>query len=733
VVQERLIKEYLEDYHPSEELLKKVYDLNLKYNNLVEETEEIGRNINWDLKKLEWDNLFNYAENNSIDFEKLSGIVGVFGKNYSGKSSIIDTILYTIFNTTAKRERKNLSIINQNRDYGIGHAEISVGKNLYTIKRTSEKYIKKLKGKKTLEAKTDVVFKKHDTVTGKSIDCAGLTRNETDKNIRKQFGSLQDFLLTSMSSQMGALDFINEGSTRRKEILAKFLDLEFFDQKFKMAKEDASDLKAAIRLLKDRDFSEEIEEVEKQIKSSEFAIRKQSEKCEDLEEIHDELEEKIRDIELSIKSAPTEIIDIVSISKALRIKKIEMESVHSENARLAKEKDMNNEILTKMCVFLNDFDIESLREKKNNIDLVKKKIKAAKYNINSLLEDIDRRRKKVLLLSQVPCADRFLNCRFIKDAHKAKLDIPLIEKNCNQAREDKEELSISLQDLNPVRTEEHIEKYEQILCRKEVITADLSRNKLKMERNSVILKSLRQSIDLLNKKREKYKENKEAIENLEALYNKKAKLSSEHTEVLADVKKCKQQILNLYKTQGTCEEKLKNLTEQKERNEEIREEYSAYDLFMRCMHSCGISYDIIKKRLPIINEEIAKVLVNVVEFEIFFHGNEKQLNIRIKHPKHDARSLSMGSGAEKTIAAMAIRLALTSVSNLPKPNIFILDEPGTALDEENMEGFIRILDLIKSHFKTVLLISHLESLKDCVDTQITIEKINSFASVNHRN
>ena len=33
-----------------------------------------------------------------------------------------------------------------------------------------------------------------------------------------------DFLLTSMSSQLGALNFISEGSTKRKEILAKFLD-----------------------------------------------------------------------------------------------------------------------------------------------------------------------------------------------------------------------------------------------------------------------------------------------------------------------------------------------------------------------------------------------------------------------------------------------------------------------------------------------------------------------------
>jgi len=80
---------------------------------------------------------------------------------------------------------------------------------------------------------------------------------------------------------------------------------------------------------------------------------------------------------------------------------------------------------------------------------------------------------------------------------------------------------------------------------------------------------------------------------------------------------------------------------------------------------------------------------------------------------------------------MAIRLALLNVSSLPKGDLFVLDEPGTALDEENMEGFIRILDLVKANFKTVLLISHLESLKDAVDSQISIEKKGNFASVKH--
>ena len=127
---------------------------------------------------------------------------------------------------------------------------------------------------------------------------------------------------------------------------------------------------------------------------------------------------------------------------------------------------------------------------------------------------------------------------------------------------------------------------------------------------------------------------------------------------------------------------------------------------------------------------MAKVLANVVDFETFFEDDGKHLKIFIKHPKHEPRPIEMGSGAEKTIAAMAIRMALLNVSTLPKGDIFILDEPGTSLDAENMEGFIRILDMIKVSFKTVLLISHLDSLKDVVDTQIIIEKQGGLAYVN---
>ena len=263
------------------------------------------------------------------------------------------------------------------------------------------------------------------------------------------------------------------------------------------------------------------------------------------------------------------------------------------------------------------------------------------------------------------------------------------------------------------------------------IRSEIAQETLNVEKNNNQMLSLGLEIEKLDEKVVEYNNNKEAIENLESLLLKETNIKEEITENNEKLEYCESSLLDLYKSHGSWEQQLQNLKDLKEDLKNLRQDYSAYDLFMRCMHSNGIPYDIIKKKLPEINEEIAKILTNIVNFEVFFEAKEKKLEIFIKHPKYDPRPIELGSGAEKTIAAMALRLALLGVSNLPKPDLFILDEPGTALDEENMEGFVRILtDMIKASFKTVLLISHLDSLKDCVDSTIEIERNGDLAYIN---
>ena len=729
-VQQEFIEEYLKDYEVENDLLEKVIKLNEKYNKIAEENEEISRNINWKLKSFEWDNLFNYGQGNKIDFSRLNGIVGIFGKNYSGKSSVIDAILYTMFNSTSKKERKNLNVINQNHESGAGKVEIEVDNKTYVIERISEKYVKRLKGEETLEAKTDLEFYAIDKVMEQNISENGLTRNETDKNIRKKFGTLDDFLLTAMSSQLDSLSFVKEGSTKRKEILAKFLDLEIFDQKYKLSKEDSTDLKGALRRLEGKEYDEDITLAKEQLSENELTLKTQKEKCETIQSNIDSSNERLTTIINTIESIPAEIINVANVQNNIRSKKNQIISLLAQNDEYKVERKEKESLYQKISEFLEVFDIESVNEKKEKIDGLVATIAELENSLILKQEEYNRNQKKCQLLDGIPCGDSFPSCKFIKDAHVATAMLPVNEDEIINAEEKKDIFQEELGHINPEKINEHLQKYQQLLSRKIEVTSNIADLNLKIERNSSVDVRTKNDLEKLQEKLDEYEQNKEAIENLEDLTQQQQLLTKAINRKTQAFKRCENKIMDLYKDHGSLEQKLENLIEQKNELEDLREEYSAYDLYMRCMHSNGIAYDIIKKKLPVINEEIAKVLANIVEFEVFFDDDGKRLNIFIKHPNHDARPLEMGSGAEKTIAAMAIRLSLLSVSNLPKGDIFILDEPGTSLDPENLQGFVSILDIIKSYFNTVLLISHMDALKDIVDMTIDIEKKNGYAFVN---
>ena len=245
----------------------------------------------------------------------------------------------------------------------------------------------------------------------------------------------------------------------------------------------------------------------------------------------------------------------------------------------------------------------------------------------------------------------------------------------------------------------------------------------KMKLSKVELRELR-------KEEKAYNTNKEAIKELDAIVGQKKEREGSLNSLKAKLNECEKGLLSLHKSHGYCEQNIENLVGEKQRFVKLQNEFEAHDLYMKCMHPNGIAYDIIKKSLPVINNEIANVLANIVDFQVCFETEDNRLDIYIQHPGMDASPLEMASGSEKTVAAMAIRLAFTNISSLPKSQLFILDEPGTALDAERMEGFIRTLDSVKSSFRTVMLVSHLDSLKDAADSILTIEKKDGYANVN---
>jgi DNA repair exonuclease SbcCD ATPase subunit/predicted phosphodiesterase len=724
-VQEEMIEEFLADKELGEGVLEKVLEHNKNYNRIAEEQEDVSRNVIWSIKEMQWDNLFNYGEKNKISFENLNGIVGIFGKNYSGKSSIVDSALYSIFNDTSKGERKNVHVINQNKDQARGRIDIQVGENLYRITRDVAKITS---NSNKVSAKVELDFAVFDGTEWQPLN--GTTRNQTDANIRRHFGTIEDFLLTSMASQMDSLSFVKEGSTKRKEILAKFLDLDLFDAKFKLAKKDTTETKSVIKHLRSMNWDLEIQKKEDILNDIEVDIIAHNTRCKQIDSDLKITSTELQTLQDAIDAIPAEIIDINRVNSSIIRKQDQIASLTTKNFDLMAKTYDNKQTLSQVVTFVDTFDLEALnQEKQSHNDLVCEK-SSNSSDIRGLSTTILNEEKKMKLLDGIPCGDTFPTCKFIADAVKAQEGISDLKERMANLKMVSENIKAKISTLNIDEVEEKIASYYSIVSRKDNLQTEIERDELQVENNKKQIKITNNDLESLFSTQSLYEENKEAIENKEAYLTQRDHYVQKKQHLQKENEQCKVSLQEFYIEKGSTQQAIDGYTERKAELEDKEKEFIAQDLFLECMHSNGIAYNVIRQMLPVLNEEIAKILTNIVDFEVFFVDNGKSLDIMLKHPKYDGRPLSMGSGAEKTLSAMAIRLALINITNLPTSTSFWLDEPATALDQEHMDGFVKMLEMIKSQFKTVFLISHLDHLKDCVDMTIEIEKKNGYAYIN---
>ena len=154
-----------------------------------------------------------------------------------------------------------------------------------------------------------------------------------------------------------------------------------------------------------------------------------------------------------------------------------------------------------------------------------------------------------------------------------------------------------IDELDADKLNDYIEKYNKLVDRKKEVNQEISVATTAVEANNSKIEVFKHELVNIGNQIKTYEQNQEAIENLEALVSKR----NEYVLISRTQKACstcKEELNELYKLHGSYEQKLQNLADQKQELADLREEYSAYDLFMRCMHTSGISYDIIKKKAP---------------------------------------------------------------------------------------------------------------------------------------
>ena len=120
-----------------------------------------------------------------------------------------------------------------------------------------------------------------------------------------------------MASQMDSLSFVKEGSTKRKEILAKFLDLDLFDAKFKLAKKDGAEMKSIIKHLRSMNWDLEIQKKQDVLDDIDIDIVENKDRCSQIDLELRGMTSQLAEINEAIDAIPAEIIDIASINRSI--------------------------------------------------------------------------------------------------------------------------------------------------------------------------------------------------------------------------------------------------------------------------------------------------------------------------------------------------------------------------------------------------------------------------------
>ncbi len=239
---------------------------------------------------MSFDNTFSYGKNNFINFNKLNGVVGIFGNNRTGKSSIPGTLMYTLFNTTDRGSIKNQDVVNIRKGSCKSKVNITIGTKNYDIVRET---VKKTNKNNKLSANTNLSL----IETSKSVDETEEQRRETEKILRNLIGTSDDFLYTSFASQGSMNTFINEKSSARKSVLSKFLNLDIYEDLYKNSRENYIVLKNNLKNTSEKNWTILKNEIVDSINSKKNNLIKSEEELKVNREKEVETRLKIKEIE----------------------------------------------------------------------------------------------------------------------------------------------------------------------------------------------------------------------------------------------------------------------------------------------------------------------------------------------------------------------------------------------------------------------------------------------------
>lgn len=682
-----------------------------KYLSTVASSDDQSRGSKWSLKHIKWDNTFSYGEDNQVDFSKLNGIVGIFGSNRIGKSSIVGTLMYNLFNTTDRGSIKNLHVCNIRKPHCYARSIFEHNGNVYVAERQTTKSTNK---RGVVSATTSLNFFKMQE-DGELEDLCGDLRTDTEKVIRSLIGTHEDFSITSLSAQGDINAFISQGSTKRRAFLSRFLGLDVFDKMADLAGKDLNGFKSQLKNYPEKNW----DELKKQHTDLAQTIKAQ---VEEIELLNAQRQNDISDLKSELGSHKDFKIvtayDVQAQEKRVSSLLKSCDDCTSKINVLSSEIQILKDKLDIVQQIEDSDDVGDLKKQLSDICELERKLIDLKHSHDKESTQLKSYQKSLKILDEVPCGDDYPTCKFIKDAHQNKEKLSSQDKKTKDTLRQLEELSEKLALSNKESIAFRLDKLEKAITLSAKIKLEISKKETEVAQSRSSCDDISES---LKEAQIKLRDLQDALKNDENTEVVSIRLKIEELSRL--IKESDDLRINLATQMGKLLSDIEKLDSEKSARDIILREMKAYEIITGAFSRKGIPLIVTRSQIPAINAEIAKILHGIVDFQVELENDDDSDASEIYINYGDSRRIiELCSGMEKTITSIALRVALVNVSSMPKCDMFIIDEGFGTLDDAGVEACNRLLVSLKKFFRVILVITHVDGIKDVADHVLEITK-----------
>ena len=673
---------------------------------------EKGRRF--ELRYAKWKNFLSYGDDNFFDFTKLHGLVLLHGEpaNKSGKSTFAyDLIHFALFGKTrsgkADTKAEMFNNYRPNEREVVVELGITIDGENYVIKRTLTKPDPKKKTKNI--ANSVEYYRVHDGGENEKLqdtdNLQDASSTKTTKAIKEAIGSEEDFDRIISANAKDLDELISMKDTDRGRVLSRWIGLSPIEDKENKAKEMwARESVGRTCDMYDREtLADEIKELEETNRVYNEKIGQNNDR---VTETRNNLtrDHQAKDVLLSSKEnvdATLLKVDVATVEK-------KMEDLISDGKKKVADRD---NLLKEIAEY---GDVEYSEDTYKAYQTEKEELTGEIASIKARIKTLRFQNKALAEGEYCPtCGKRFDDVdNGPKIAENEKAIASEIEAG-TKCKTRVDELGGLISEIDKKRT----------------LFIEKNRKELKVQALNTDITKLRSEYKEYKRISEDYQKNKDAIvrnnqidtqvnvfnANIETYNNTILRLENENVALTKDIET----------NNGIIKEKQTNI---KKIEEEVETEKN-WRLYLQMIGKDGISKMVLRKTLPNINNELDNLLCDVADFGVEVEVNEKN-DIEFWLVRDNVRTrLSAGSGLEKTMASLALRVVLGKMSNLSKPPFIVLDEILGSVAKENYDDMKKLYDKIALEYDFIIHICHIDL--DWYDSNnvITVIKENNISRI----